>query len=82
MKNVTGYDLSKLICGAFGTLVVLSEITFKVLPVPEETNTLVIHNQKIESAIFYFVCYQRDYWTLKNIFFLQSAIPVSLTSGK
>ena len=50
VKNVTGYDLSKLICGAFGTLVVLSEITFKVLPVPEETNTLVIHNQKIESA--------------------------------
>jgi len=50
VKNVTGYDLSKLICGAYGTLVVLSEITFKVLPEPEENKTLVIHNQKIESA--------------------------------
>ena len=50
VKNVTGYDLSKLICGAFGTLVVLSEITFKVLPEPEENKTLVIHNQKVESA--------------------------------
>ena len=51
VKNVTGYDLSKLICGSYGTLVALTEITFKVLPSPEEGRTLVIHNQKIESAI-------------------------------
>ena len=51
VKNVTGYDLSKLICGSYGTLVALTEITFKVLPIPEESKTLVIHNQKIESAI-------------------------------
>ena len=52
VKNVTGYDLSKLICGSYGTLVALTEITFKVLPSPEESKTLVIHNQKIESASF------------------------------
>jgi len=51
VKNVTGYDLSKLICGAYGTLVALTEITFKVLPTPDESKTLIIHNQKIESAI-------------------------------
>ena len=51
VKNVTGYDLSKLICGSYGTLVVLTEITFKVLPAPEESKTLIIHSQKIESAI-------------------------------
>ncbi len=50
VKNVTGYDLSKLVCGAYGTLVALTEITFKVLPQPEENKTLVIHGQKIESA--------------------------------
>ena len=50
VKNVTGYDLSKLICGSYGTLVAMTEITFKVLPAPEETKTLVIHNQKVESA--------------------------------
>ena len=52
VKNVTGYDLSKLICGSYGTLVALTEITFKVLPSPEKSKTLVIHNQKIESATF------------------------------
>jgi glycolate oxidase FAD binding subunit len=51
VKNVTGYDLSKLICGAYGTLVALTEITFKVLPSPDETKTLIIHNQMIERGI-------------------------------
>ena len=50
VKNVTGYDLSKLICGSYGTLVALTEITFKVLPAPEGSKTLVIHNQKLEFA--------------------------------
>jgi len=51
VKNVTGYDLSKLICGSYGTLVALTEITFKVLPAPEESKTLAIHNQKLEVAV-------------------------------
>ncbi|WP_068296284.1 glycolate oxidase subunit GlcE [Pararhodobacter sp. CCB-MM2] len=41
MKNVTGYDLVKLLAGSWGTLGVLSEVSFKLLPRPESAATLV-----------------------------------------
>ena len=43
MKNVTGYDLVKVMAGSYGTLGVLSEISMKVLPRPETQATLVLH---------------------------------------
>ena len=43
VKNVTGYDMCKLLAGSYGTLAVMTQVTLKVLPAPEETRTLVLH---------------------------------------
>ncbi|TAJ42732.1 MAG: glycolate oxidase subunit GlcE [Reyranella sp.] len=42
MKNVTGYDLSKLLAGSWGTLAVLDQVSVKVLPAPDQTRTLLL----------------------------------------
>jgi len=51
VKNVTGYDLCKLMAGAYGTLVVLSEVTVKVLPRPEKTRTVLVFGLDDRQAV-------------------------------
>ena len=51
MKNVTGYDLSKLLAGSWGTLAVLDEVSVKVLPAPDQTRTLLLLGLDDQAAV-------------------------------
>ena len=42
VKNVTGYDLCKLLAGSYGTLALLTDVTVKVMPAPEKTRTVLL----------------------------------------
>lgn len=50
VKNVTGYDLCKLMAGSYGTLAVLEEVTVKVLPRPETEATVMLAGIAPEAA--------------------------------
>ena len=54
VKNVTGYDLSKVVSGSFGTLVALTEVILKVSPKKIFQNTIAIYldDRKIISSLF------------------------------
>lgn len=54
MKNVTGLDLTKLVCGSYGTLGVLSEVALKVLPRPERAATLQFEGMTEADAVALF----------------------------
>lgn len=51
VKNVTGYDLSKLVTGSWGRLAALTEITLKVLPAPRERRTMVVRGLDPAAAV-------------------------------
>ena len=51
VKNVTGYDLPKLLAGSWGTLAVMSEVTLKVLPVAETERTLIFRDSDPGQAV-------------------------------
>ncbi len=50
VKNVSGYDLGKLLIGSMGTLGIICEMTFKLLPLPEKEATLLVHFETLEET--------------------------------
>ncbi|MCU7904794.1 MAG: glycolate oxidase subunit GlcE [Candidatus Thiodiazotropha sp. (ex Epidulcina cf. delphinae)] len=69
MKNVAGYDLSRLMAGALGTLGILLEVSVKVLPKPPQEHTLTFYSE------------DHNTWTLiRDI--LGKAIPVTATYSR
>lgn len=53
VKNVAGYDLTKLLIGSLGSLGILTEINFKVFPRPPETASFVAAFDTLETALDY-----------------------------
>ncbi|MBS0125763.1 FAD-binding protein [Thetidibacter halocola] len=51
MKNVTGYDLVKLMTGSWGTLGVLTEVSLKVLPKPDSAACILIDSLSVANAV-------------------------------
>ena len=51
VKNVTGYDLPKLLAGSWGTLAVLTEVTIRVAPAPELDRTLVLASGSVGECL-------------------------------
>lgn len=51
VKNVTGYDLPKLMAGSFGTLGVLTQVTVKVMPAPETSSSLLLLGLNDDQAL-------------------------------
>ena len=51
MKNVTGYDLARLMAGARGALGVLTEVAFKVLPAPATQATLTLGGLDVGASV-------------------------------
>jgi len=50
VKNVSGYDMCKLLIGSYGTLGILCEMTFKLLPLPEKEATLLLSFARLGEA--------------------------------
>ena len=72
VKNVTGYDLCKLLAGSFGTLAVMTEVTLKVTPRPEAERTLLIAVALVILLVFLFL------GKLRTAMIPALAVPVSL----
>ena len=77
VKNVTGYDLSKLVTGSFGTLIALTEITFKVLPKKDYSSTLVIHENNKEEIAKLFNSIQNSSYEISGSAFLSKFITLA-----
>lgn len=51
LKNVTGLDLCKLLTGSHGTLAMITEVTLKLLPAPEQCGTVLLTGLELEAGV-------------------------------
>lgn len=81
MKNVTGYDLCRALTGSWGTLGILTEVTFKVLPWPEQCATLVYLGLPEEIAIEVLCSAMGSPYEVSGAIHLQDVVAARLETG-
>ncbi len=77
IKNVTGYDLSKLLAGSWGTLSIVTEISCKVLPMAPRTRTVSVPALDAASALRVLTCMVSSVFSPTGLAWL----PTSLDTG-
>lgn len=81
MKNVAGYDVSRLMVGALGTLGVLLEVSLKVLPKPQKEQTLILECSE-DQAIEYFHQWAQEPLPISATCFADSQLLVRLSGSE
>jgi glycolate oxidase FAD binding subunit len=77
VKNVTGYDLCKLLAGSYGTLAALEEVTVKVQPKPEAVSTVLLCGLDAATAVRHLTRALSSPHEISGAVY----IPASLTAG-
>jgi glycolate oxidase FAD binding subunit len=81
VKNVTGFDLPKLVCGAFGTLCVLTELTFRVFPKPKCSATIALRDVAPEQGLAALRTIWRSALEPSGLAYLPGAMPGDIGRG-
>ena len=82
IKNVTGYDVSKLLTGSWGTLSLVTELTFKVLPRAETASSLGVWGQSPDEAFQSFRHLTRSPYKISGLAFIPEWIVPRLNMHK
>jgi glycolate oxidase FAD binding subunit len=80
MKNVAGYDVSRLVCGAFGALGVVADVSLKVLPKPETEITLKLELDRADAEVS-LQAFRRNYTVISASCYLDGVLSIRLSGS-
>jgi len=81
MKNVAGYDVSRLMCGAMGTLGLILDVSLKVIPLPEAERSLLLECS-LEQALNYMHRWVQQSLPLSASAYLDGKLYIRLASNE